>query len=256
MMNLYHRYIQFIRKKWWTRWLNRICVTIIVLLIFILFFDRLLMPLVTRQGKECRIPEIVGLSVEQAETLLKESGLGVRVILEEYNPDKPSGVILSQNPEAGSIIKKGRNIRVTVSKGGKLVEVPKLRGVSLRQAEIMLSEMGLKVGDISWTYNDSFPEEVVVSVTPSFGTTVPKGISVSLNVNKFSPEGAVIVPQFIGKNMDDARNLASNFGLEIGIIRYKVDNSLLPRTVVEQIPKAGAEVNRGSMVELVISVTE
>lgn len=255
-MNLIHRYIQFVKRNRWNLWLNSVAVLILTLILLFLFFDRLLMPVLTKQGKECQVPEIVSLSMEEAEDVLKKLGLGVRVILEEYNPDKPSGVILSQNPEAGSVIKKGRNIRVSVSKGGKLVEVPKLRGVSLRQAEIMLSEKGLKIGDISWTYDHSFPEEVVVSVTPSPGTTVPKGISVSLTVNKFTPEGAVIVPQFIGKNIDEAQNLAKEIGLEIGIIRYKVDNSLLPRTVVEQIPKAGAEVNRGSMVELMISITE
>ena len=255
-MNLINKYIQFVRKKWWTRWLNRLAVPFLILVILFLFFDEFLMPLVTRQGKESMVPEIVGLSWDAAEDTLAKLGLGARAILEEYSPDRPAGMILSQNPDAGSVIKKGRNIRVTVSKGGKLVEVPKLRGISLRQAEIMLSEKGLKIGDISWTCNDSFPEQVVVSATPSFGTTVPKGISVGLTVNKLTPEGAVIVPQFIGKNVDEAQHLAGEAGLEIGIIRYKVDNSLLPRTVMEQVPKAGAEVNRGSRVELVISMTE
>jgi serine/threonine-protein kinase len=255
-MKLIDKCIQAIRKRSWTRWFNGLAVSVLILVILFLFFDELLMPLVTRQGKECIVPEIVGLSSDAAEDTLRKLGLGARVILEEYSPDRPAGVILSQNPEAGSVTKKGRNIRVTVSKGGKLVEVPKLRGISLRQAEIMLSEKGLKIGDLSWTYNDSFPEDVVVSATPSFGTTVPKGISVGLTVNKFTPEGAVIVPQFIGKNVDEAQDLAKEAGLEIGIIRYKVDNSLLPRTVVEQVPKAGAEVNRGSMVELVVTITE
>lgn len=255
-MNLINRYIQFVRKKWWTTWLNRLAVLFLILVILFLFFDELLMPLVTRQGKECIVPEIVGLSSDAAESTLTKSDLGVRVTLEEYSPDIPAGVILSQNPEAGRVIKKGRNIRVTVSKGGKLVEVPKLRGISLRQAEIMLSERGLKIGNISRTYSDSFPEEVVVSANPSFGTTVPKGIPVELTVNKLTPEGAVIVPQFIGKNLDEAQHLAREAGLEIGIIRYKIDNSLLPRTVVEQVPKGGAEVNRGTMVELVVTITE
>lgn len=255
-MNLIQGYIQFVRKKWWTRWLNRFALLIIVFVILFFFFDSLLMPIVTRQGKESRVPEIIGLNLEQAQELLSNLDLGIRVISEEHNPDKPSGVILIQNPDVGSVMKKGRNIRVTISKGGMLVDVPVLKGISLRQAEIMLAEKGLKVGDISWVYNDSFPQEVVISSTPSFGTTVPKGISVSLTVNKFAPEGAVIVPKLVGKNIEEAQNLARESGLEIGIIRYKVDNSLLPRTVLEQIPKAGAEVNRGSSVELVISITE
>jgi len=255
-MTVVIRYLQFVRKKWWTRWLNRIGIIILVLVILFLFLDELVMPLVTKQGKECVVPQIVGLRLEQAEDSLMRLGLGARVTLEEYSPEKPPGEILSQNPEAGKVIKKGRNIRVVVSKGGELVEVPKLKGISLRQAEIMLSEIGLEMGDIFLTYDDSLPEEVVVFANPSFGTTIPKGSSVSLTVNRLTQEGAVIVPQFIGKNADEAHELARRAGLEIGIIRYKVDNSLLPRTVIEQIPKAGAEVNRGSSVELVITITE
>lgn len=255
-MNLIRRYTRFVKRKWWTRWLNRVGILILILVVLFIFFDEFLMPLVTRQGKQCIVPEIVGLSLEEARDGLAKLGLGARVTLEEYSPDRPSGVILSQNPEAGRVIKKGRNIRVVISRGGKLVEVPKLRGISLRQAEIMLSEKELQIGQIFWTYSDSFPEEVVVSATPSFGTTVPKGFSVSLTVNRLAPEGAVIVPKFIGKDVDGAQDLAEKAGLQIGIIRYKVDNSLLPRTVVEQIPKAGAEVNRGSLVELVITITE
>lgn len=198
-MNLIQKYIQFVRKRWWTCWLNRFALAVIVLILIFFFFDSLLMPIVTRQGKESRSPGIIDLNMEQAQALLSKLDLGIRIISEEYNPDKPSGVILSQNPEPGSIMKKGRNIQVTISKGGKLVEVPRLKGVSLRQAEIMLAEKGLEIGDISWVYNDSFPQEVVISTTPSFGTTVPKGISVSLTVNKFTSEGAVIVPKFVGK---------------------------------------------------------
>jgi serine/threonine-protein kinase len=256
MRNLFQKCIKFIRDKWRSKWVNRTFIIVLALILLFFFWDSFLMPLVTRHGKETQVPGIVGLTSEEAESLLKEYELGLRVVSEEHNSKRPAEVILSQNPEAGSMIKKGRNIRVSVSKGGKLVEVPNLRGVSLRQAEIHLSEVGLKIGNISLTYDDSFPEDVVVSAIPSFGTSIRKGTSVNLTVNKFTPEEAVIVPQFVGKNLEQAQNLAEEAGLEIGIIRYKVDKSLLPQTVVGQTPKAGAEVNRGSMVELVISITE
>jgi len=214
------------------------------------------MPNVTRHGKESVVPSVLYLTLEEAKEVLEERDLGIRVMSEKYIPDMPSGVILFQTPDPEFVIKKGRNIKVVLSKGTKLTTVPDLRGVSLRQAEIMLSEKDLIIGDISWTTNDSFPENVVVFSTPNFGAAVPAGLSIHLTVNQLNPQGAVIVPNFLGKSLQRAYKLAEDFDLKISEIKYIVDNSLLPRTVIEQIPKPGAEVERKTEIQLVVSMTE
>lgn len=249
-------YPNFIRQKPFFKKIALIFYLLFFLLLFVFLMDLIVMPIVTRHGKESVVPSVLNLTLEQAKEILKKKGLGLRVMSEKYIPDTPSGVIIFQTPEPEFIIKKGRIIKVVVSKGTKLTTVPDLKGVSLRQAEIMLSEKDLKIGDISWTANDSFPENVVVFSTPSFGAAVPAGLSIHLTVNQISPKGVVIVPNFLGKNLQKVYKLAEDFGLKIGEIKYKVDNSLLPRTVIEQIPKPGAEVERGTEIELVVSMTE
>ncbi len=249
-------YPYFVGEKPLLKKLILIFYLLVLLLVFVFLMDLIVMPIVTRHGKESEVPSVLNLTLEEAKEVLKERGFGLRVMSEAYIPDTPSGLIVFQTPEPNFVVKKGRRIKVVVNRGTKLTTVPNLKGVSLRQAEIMLAEKDLKIGDVSWTANDSFPENVVVFSTPSFGAAVPAGLSIHLTVNQLSPKGAVIVPSFLGKNLQKAYKLAEDFGLKISEIRYKVDNSLLPRTVIEQIPKAGAEVERGTEIELVVSITE
>jgi len=249
-------YPEFMSQRPFIKKILLIFYILIFFLIFVLLTDFIVMPVVTRHGKESEVPSVLNLTLEEAKEILKESGLGLRVMSEKYVPGKPSGLVIFQTPEPDFVIKKGRVVRVVVSKGTRLTTVPDLKGVSLRQAEIMLSEKDLNIGDLSWTANDSFPDNVVVSSTPSSGATVPEGLSIQLTVNKLSPKEVVLMPSFLGKNLQRVYKLAEEFGLKIAGIEYRVDNSLLPRTVIEQIPKPGAEVERGTKIELVVSMTE
>ena len=251
-MNIKSKVKEFLTKKEYIKE-RRIFFVFITLIVLFFFFDRVFMPVVTRQGKERVVPNLVDLSLEEAEKVLKKEGLSLVVMSEEYVVDKPAGLIISQTPEPESVVKKGRRIRVVISKGAKMTMVPNLKGVSLRQAELMLDQASLKIGEVFTTTNDTFPENVVVSSVPSFGVSVPEGISVRLLVNKSSSNGTVIVPNFVEKNLKEAYKITKESGLEIGKIKFKKEKSLLPNTIMEQIPKAGAEVNKGSKVELVVS---
>ena len=254
-MNIKSKVKEFLTKKEYIKE-RRIFFIFITLIILFFFFDRVFMSVVTRQEKEGVVPNLVDLSLEEAEEVLKKEGLSLVVMSEEYVADKPAGLVVSQTPEPESVVKKGRRIRVVVSKGAKMTVVPNLKGVSLRQAELMLDQAGLKIGEVIGTTNNGFPENVVVSSIPSFGVSVPEGISVRLLVNKSSSNGTVIVPNFVEKNLKEAYNIAKESGLEIGKIKSKKEKSLLPNTIMEQIPKAGAEVDKGSKVELVVSKSD
>jgi beta-lactam-binding protein with PASTA domain len=254
-MNIRSKVKEFLTKKECIRE-RRVFFVFITLIVLFFFFDRVFMPVVTRQGKERVVPNLVDLSIEEAEEVLKKDGLLLAVMSEEYVPEKPAGLVVSQTPEPESVVKKGRRIKVVISKGAKMAVVPNLKGVSLRQAELMLDQAGLKIGEVFTTANDTFPENVVVSSVPSFGISVPEGISVRLLINKSSSNQTVIVPNLVEKNLKEAYNIAKESGLEIGKITFKKEKSLLPNTVMEQIPKAGAEVDRGSKVELVVSKSD
>ena len=213
------------------------------------------MPFAARQGKERIVPKVLNLTKAEAEKVLKKADLRFSVIAEENHPEKPVGTILLQRPEAGSVIKKGRTVRVIISKGGKLVKVPDLKGIVLRRAEILLANMGLNLGEIEWTYSDSFPNNSVVETYPSSGAKVPPGTSVNLVVNQKTEESLVYVPNLMGKNFEEAKRLLAEYELKVGDLKHKKNDRLLPRTVLDQNPKEGEEVEKGTKIDMVLSET-
>jgi beta-lactam-binding protein with PASTA domain len=221
--------------------------------LFLLLVDRVIMPAVVHSGREYFLPDITNLSLKEAEGILQKRGLSLKVMAEDYNPSKPPGIILSQSPNPQTKVKRGRIVKVVVSKGQKMVQVPNLKGVSLRQAELMLGEEGLEVGEINWIPSDSLPENVVVNSSPSYGLSVPLGMSVNLRVSLGSLPDTVMMPNLMGESMEETKDILKELGLGIGEIRYEVKNGLLPGTVLEQFPEEGTKIPRGSNVELTVS---
>ncbi len=246
--------VKFIRRKW----PKRILIFILAVILFFAFFDQVLMPFFVRLGQESVVPNITGLTQEEAESLLKEKGLALRVIGEEYDLKRPVGTIIYQSPDSLSRVKKSRNIKVVLSKGGEKATVPHLKGMNYRQAELALDERGLKIGLPVYVSVDTLPRGEVIASFPSAGTIVPLGMEIRVLVNQEQADTLVIVkvPKLKGENIREVAAELERLGLKLGKIEYKVKNKLLPGTVLKQIPKEGAQVRKGSIVEMEVSTTE
>jgi len=241
-----------------TKWVKRVGIFILAVLFLFLVFDQVLMPFFVRLGQESVVPNVTGLTQEEAETILKDKGLGLRVIGEEYDLKRPTGTIIYQMPDSASKVKKGRKIKVVLSKGSEKATVPQLKGMSYRQAELALDGRGLKIGNPVYVSVDSLPRGEVIASFPSAGTVVPLGMEIRVLVNHEQTDTLEIVkvPKFKGSNIREVSSEIEKIGLKLGKIEYKVKNKLLPGTVLKQIPKEGAEVRKGSIVELEVSTTD
>ncbi|KPL00893.1 MAG: hypothetical protein AMJ91_02705 [candidate division Zixibacteria bacterium SM23_73_3] len=229
----------------------------VVAFFFLLFLvDRVLMPVVVHWGEATAVPDLTDLSLKEAETVLKMRGLSLEVLTEVHEPTKPPGTILSQIPHPNTRVREGRIVKITVSKGGKTVLVPKLDGVSIRQAELLLIHEGLELGEVSWVPSDSFPEDVVIASTPSSGTSVPLAMSVNLRVSLGIRPDTVVVPDLLGTNLEESKKILREIGLELGKTKFKVNNDFLPGTILRQSLKPGKRIERGSKIILEISTTE
>ncbi len=225
------------------------------LLLFVIF-NSLIMPAITRHGSEFPLPTIEGMTVAEAEPVLMEGGLSLEVTSEEYHPDKPTGTILTQFPVGGTEVKSGRTVKVVTSLGQKAVEVPDLRGFSIRQARLTLEAEGFMLGDVEWTLADSLPEKVVVFSYPKAGTFIPYGSEVNLMVNRGPYQRTVFVPRLIGLSLDEATQRLEERGLAVGLVSLVMDENFLPQTVMEQSEEAGNELMPGEEVDLVLSTTD
>jgi len=230
--------------------------TITTLFLLLLLIDRVIMPVIVHWGEACVVPDLTDLSLKEAETILKKKGLSLQILAEEYDATKPPGTILSQIPNPNTRVREGRMVKITVSKGGKTVLVPKLEGISIRQAELLLVHEGLELGEVSWVSSDSFPQDVVIASTPSSETSVPLGMFINLRVSLGIKPDTVVVPNLLGMNLEEGKKILREIGLQLGRTKFKLNDDFLPGTVLRQSLKPGEKIERGSKIVLEVSTTE
>jgi len=226
---------------------------LLVLLLAVLVVDKAIMPSVTRQGTEFPLPSLMGQRLVDAQISLYELDLKYEIAAQEYSPGKPQGVILGQFPISGTKVKSDRTIKLTLSMGQKMIEIPDVAGRSVRQAILDLETAGLIVGEIAWAFSDTIPERVVVFSYPAAGSNIPMGSSVNLMVNRGRASSFTFVPKVIGLPLEEARKRLKEKSLLVGEVTTRIDENYLPETVLEQSEPEGAELDINSQIDLVVS---
>ncbi|HET9950702.1 MAG TPA: PASTA domain-containing protein [Candidatus Eisenbacteria bacterium] len=175
-----------------------LALSILALLGGFLIVNLVLMPSLTRQGEEVRVPDIVGLSEREAERSLGTGDLRLSKISEQWSPDVPRGYISRQDPEPGSVVKRGRRISVVVSLGAQGTTVPVLDGESVRRAEIMIEGAGLRRGRLAEVYTDEVPRDMIVASDPPGETMVERESVVDLLVSLGPLPREYVLPDLTG----------------------------------------------------------
>ncbi len=131
------------------------------------------------------LPGFVG---DQFESANEEAGqLGLYTSVQTTNDDTyETGTIMAQDPQEGEMVHPGDTITFYVSLGPAQVlsQVPDLFGSTLEEAQSLLTENGLVLGDVSEDYSSTIPEGSVIGQGTSEGTEVAKGTSVDITISK------------------------------------------------------------------------
>lgn len=200
----------------------------------------ILMPSLTRQGSEVRVPEVTGFSEREAERMLAAEDLKLSKISEQWSPDVPRGFITAQDPAGGGVVKRGRRISVIVSLGAQGTSVPILENVGERQAEILLEGAGLKLGRSARAYSEQVSKDQVIASDPPGETVVEQETSVDLLVSLGPTPRSFVLPDLGGRDAAaaarDLRDAGFSVSLREGGPRQK--NGL----VSTQDPPSGARV--------------
>ena len=182
-----------------------------------LVVNLVLMPSLTRQGVEVRVPEVIGLSEREAERLLAGEDLKLSKISEQWSPDVPRGFITAQDPTAGGIVKRGRRISVIVSLGAQGTSVPVLEGVTARQGEIMLEGAGLKLGRSARAYSDQVSKDLVIATDPPGETVVEQETAVDLLVSLGPVPRSFVLPDLEGRDAGSAARSLRDEGFAVSL---------------------------------------
>ncbi len=223
-------------------------------IVFYFLANLLIMPYVAGKfiGK-VKVPALGGLPPEKARDLLRQGGLLYMLdSTGDYSVDVPAGRVLSQYPEKGTEVKQGRRIWVRISKGFKSVELPALRGLSLRQAEITLEQLGLRLGRVREVQNPALPAGAVIGTTPRAGSTLEKNRAVEIELSLGKDQAPSNMPTLTGLSLSEAKAQIEHLGLKVGKIISKKDAKSLPGTVLTQSPASG-QPYLGRSVDLTVS---
>lgn len=124
------------------------------------------------------MPDITGMTLDQARTRLKSLGLVIGKITTASDDNKEDGVILMQSPPGDSKVTKGATVDVTVNRvKSKKVELPNLVGMTVKDAKDALTSLGLNVGAISGAGDDT---AVITQQSPEAGSSLDANTSVAL----------------------------------------------------------------------------
>ncbi|MDH3891300.1 MAG: PASTA domain-containing protein [candidate division Zixibacteria bacterium] len=229
---------------------------LLVLALLYVVIDDIVMPNITRHGSEFTLPDYADQRLIEARIELDNLNLRFEISSEEFSPGIPQGVILSQYPVAGTKVKTGRIIKFVISAGQKMVSIPDLSGLSVRQALLDLETAGLELGEITWAFSDDVAEKFVVHTYPTAGSEIALGSQVTLMVNHGRRADFTFVPRVAGLTLDEARTILESKQLRIGVVTSRFADDLLPETVLEQSETAGTELDINTEIDLVVSTLE
>ncbi|MGI6752405.1 MAG: Stk1 family PASTA domain-containing Ser/Thr kinase [Anaerovoracaceae bacterium] len=204
-------------------------------------------------GKEVKVPDLLGMKVEEAETLLDELGLKLEIDKEVFSPTYDEGEIASQKPLDGMEIKKGQSVKVNVSKGMEEGMVPDVTGKTLDTAKREIEDAGFNVGMVTEDFSTK-PEGIIIRQTPNPGDKAREGDRINLVISKGEEIKMTTVPSLKGLALDKAKNEIENANLTLGgTIKYEYSNSVEANLVISQNPGAGSTVNEKTPVMLTVS---
>jgi len=199
------------------------------------------------------VPDLSGKNVVYVLELLTDLGLNTKVKGSEYSADVPENNVIFQEPEPGAEIKKGRDVRIIISKGAKSILMPNLKGLFVRQARIILEENSLRRGEISSTYSNTIKKDEIIAQIPSPGTMITRGECVNLLVSMGIRPSAYKMPELIGLSLNSAITMIESIDLVLGEIKTHFHKDKPLNTVVAQELLPGYRVTQGSAVNIVIN---
>ena len=201
---------------------------------------------------EVLLPNVVGMSREEAQKTVEDSKLVFEVSSEEFNKDVPEGYVISQDPTyiADYNVKEGSTVKVVISKGQEKTTVPKVVGMTREEAEQALEEANLEVEVVEET-SRTVEEGYVISQEVEEDTEVYAGDTIKIHVSTGTGIKQVTVENVVGQTEENARATLEGQGLKVSInyVEATTDNG----KVTKQSVTAGTTVDEGTTVTLTVN---
>ncbi len=201
--------------------------------------------------KPFKLDKVVGMNFTEANTLLASKRLNVVQKDAKYDDEVPVNCIISQLPKAGAMIQEGKSVEVVVSLGKKEFKVPKLEGLAVQEAKIILNNE-----DIPYDVEEEFSEEELGTVTkqwPKEGAILGENQSVKLTMSLGEEPESHVMPSLHGMHLDTATNTLTGLNIIVGVTQYEYDDTVEKDYVMWQSISPNVSVKENTVVNLKVS---
>lgn len=201
-------------------------------------------PTATQATTMSRVPDVRDLSLNEAQTLLEANGYRLGRVVEVTHEEVLKGMVISQDPPAGSTLALGSQVSLLISKGGTEIAVatqpvkilvPDLIGLKVEEARRLLAERGLSIGQIEEVAMPERNPGIIIGQIPESGQEVSAGQTINLQ---------------IVKAIQDLKDLSLRFALPDArvpiTVRVVVNDELGERVIYEEQHQGGETVDIAS----------
>jgi len=201
-------------------------------------------------GRYDPAPSLVNLTEQEAQAAAEDAGYAFEVGARDFSETVPLGSVISTNPGPGDRILPGDTIEAVVSKGPERYQVPDLRGKTPDEAEAILGDTNLQLGDAREDYDQEVPAGQIIGV---------EGVAVGDQVKRDTAVDVVVslgreplnVEDYTGQSRDAAVSGLQATGFQVSE-QQEFSDTVGAGVVISQNPNSGQAL-RGDTVTIVVS---
>ena len=206
------------------------------------------------KGEIVSVPDISGKTPAEATRELARRKLSLQEKGVEFSDKYERGKIISQDPPAGSKIRVNRFVRVVLSGGSEMVEVPALVGRSMEAASKVLSENGLQRGLVSQIHTPRYAAGRIIAQEPEpGGPKIKRATPIHFLVSQGEAEPKYLMPDLIGRRSGPTIERLQELGFKVADIRYSYYPGLSPGIIIKQFPPHGYGIAKRSLISMEVS---
>lgn len=199
--------------------------------------QRMVVLVISKGGEVAVVPDLRGLNRRDAELKIKNAGLVVGRVDEQFNADSPADTIISQQPRPPAQVNKNTPVDLVISKGNgpRKFAVPDFRGTPINTVGSQLESLKLKQGKVTEEASDKYAPGTIIGQNPAYAAEVTEGEAVDFTVAKAAVVNA-------------SKKVTIQLTVPEGAVRQAVQMVVTDtngrRTVYENVHKPGDKIEK------------
>lgn len=228
---------------------------IIILFIFIvvfIFVSSLVFWLVKKGPPEVTVPRVTDEELIEGLIILQKKRLKA-IIDPRYFSNYQKNIIVEQNPEAGSIVREGKDIKLIVSKGPIVSIVEDYTGKTIAYVQNRLQEIfsfqgkTIKIGNITHVISES-PQGTIIGQFPPPNTPIPYVENIDLVISRGKEIQVFRLKNYAGENVNEIMQFLALRGVIVQVVTEEIIDPSQNGLIMMQDPSEGTLVNRNDTV--------